>query len=93
MAATGAKGRTMRQRLEEPGRRSREDARGGVPSCTVEPGDRRYPGKSRLIREWSTDLVDERPFEQHRQTQERRPSGECRLRFPLGASHRQMQEP
>src|SRR5262245_47436923 len=72
MAATGAKERTMHRSVKEPGGRSQEDARGGVPSCM----------RASLAPQAGL-LSEERPAEEHCRAPRRRLSGESRLRAIL----------
>src|SRR4051794_40336278 len=68
MRAAGAEGRTMRRRLGEPAGRTREDARGGLPSFT-----RASLAPPAVL------PVDEHPFEEHRRARRLRLSGESRV--------------
>ena len=69
MAAAGAEGRTMRRRLEEPAGRTREDARGGLPSFT----------RASLAPPAGIP-IDEHPFDEYRRAQRPGLSGESRLK-------------
>jgi predicted transposase YbfD/YdcC len=68
MAAAGAEGRTMRRELGEPAGRTREDARGGLPSFT-----------RASLAPPAGHPIDEHPFQEHRRARRRRLSGESRL--------------
>src|SRR4051812_30059206 len=71
MAATGGKGGTINRRVEEPGGRRREDARGDVPSFV----------RASLAPPAGIP-IDESPSEEHRRAPRRRLSGGSRLRVP-----------
>ncbi len=68
MGAAGAEGRTMRRRLGEPAGRTREDARGGLPSFT----------RASLASPAGL-LIDEHFFKEHRRARRLRLSGKSRL--------------